>query len=75
MRSGCGSMLARVGLLLCSLELSAAFKLTSKAFDDGEAIPSEYLLQPIWIAPLPSCLSLSLSRARASAFRAAPSSV
>jgi hypothetical protein len=34
-------MLARVGLLLCSLELSAAFKLTSKAFDDGEAIPSE----------------------------------
>ena len=45
------SMLVRVGLqlLLCSLELTAAFKLTSKAFDDGEAIPSEYLLRLILV--------------------------
>jgi len=45
-----GALPALLALALCS-ELGAAFQLTSKAFDDGEPIPLEYLKDDDNISP------------------------
>ena len=50
MHNGLVTILALLALTL-GCELAVAFKLTSKAFDDGEPIPSEYLKDDDNISP------------------------